>query len=142
MSARGEVASPNPHSSSTMFTDSTVARNAEMAKPPFELNPEQMEALRQLQAERQQIRSHGRLMNPEDLAANRMGQVTDEQRRALISQASGFGIIGVVLWLVLLGAIVAASGRFLADNPVIGLVVLFATLFLMLWVVGRIASIP
>src|SRR5258708_6800068 len=114
----------------------------EMSKAPFELNEEQIEALRVFQAQRQQARSQSKLMNHEDLEANRMGQVTDEQRWALISQASGFGMIGLVSWLVLFGAIVYATGRFLENNPVIGIVVLFGTLFLTLFVVGRIASIP
>src|SRR5258708_31034416 len=114
----------------------------EMSKAPFELNEEQIEALRVFQAQQQQVRSQSRLMNPEDVEANRNGQVTPQQRQALISQASGFGIVGVLLWFLLLGAIVVASGHFLANNPVFGIVVLFGTLIFSLMVVGRIASIP
>src|SRR5690348_12477344 len=113
-----------------------------MQKQPFQLNEEQIEALRRYQAERELTRSHSKLMDPADVETNRSGQLTAQQRQALISQASGFGVIGVVLWLVLMGAIVRVTGSFLANNPVIGIVILFATLFLCLFVVGRIASIP
>src|SRR5436305_9849092 len=70
-----------------------------MAKPPFELNEEQLEALRRLQAQRQVSRAKSKLMDLAALEANRTGQITDQQRRELISRASNFGIIGVILWL-------------------------------------------
>jgi hypothetical protein len=114
----------------------------DMPKPPIELNEDQIEALRVFQAQRQQARSQSKLMDPAALEANRVGQVTPQQRQALIGQASTFGIVGVVLWLLFFGAVVAATGRFLENNPVIGIVLLFGTLILTLMVVGRIASIP
>ncbi|HLY27432.1 MAG TPA: hypothetical protein VKQ72_13900 [Aggregatilineales bacterium] len=113
-----------------------------MQKPPFELNPEQIEALRQVQAQWQQTRGQSKMLDTSALQANRSGQITPEQRKELISRASGFGMVGLLLWFVVFGALVVATGRYFVNNPVIGFIALFGTLFVVLWVMGRITSIP
>ena len=73
-----------------------------MAKPPFELNEQQIEALR------------SKLTAPTEVDANRAGQVTAQQQAELISHASQFGVLGVVELLILLGAEAVVGGQWLA----------------------------
>src|SRR5579859_793920 len=82
------------------FNETSGLRGCEMQKPPFELNPEQIEALRQVQAQWQQTRGQSKMLDTSALQANRSGQITPEQRKELISRASGFGMVGLLLWFV------------------------------------------
>src|SRR5262245_44980618 len=82
------------------------------------------------------------LTNPSVVSVNQRGEITPEQREALISANSSNGWPGCILAAVLTVIVVATVGKFLEQNPVLGMIIIVGILIVSSLAMGRIQSIP
>jgi hypothetical protein len=85
---------------------------------------------------------HDLLMDEAALRANRQGQMTPEQEKALIDVSTHSGWLGCGMAAVIMAAVMLATGTFLEHAPVIGIIILMADLIGSMLFAGRIMSIP
>jgi hypothetical protein len=85
---------------------------------------------------------HDLLMDETALRANRQGQMTPEQEKALIDASTHSGWLGCGMAAIVMAAIVLATGTFLEHAPLIGIIILMADLIGSVLVANRIMSIP
>lgn len=90
------------------------------------------------------VMSQPRLLNPIALAAYRRGELTSDQRSALINQADGglMGWLGCGLAAVIMVPIVLVAGKWLSTQPVLGTVILIGVLIGSTLFADRITSVP
>jgi hypothetical protein len=82
------------------------------------------------------------LTDPGSIVLNRQGEITPQQREALLRVTSGYGWLGCGVAAIVMVGIILVTGDWLGEHEVVGIVVLLAVLILSVLVTGWVTSLP